>query len=143
MGLQGFSKEIKLKEPWADTRIARPLSSHLPHCNCYNVPKDPATWPTPSHPLLGKCVAHSSPCPYMGNICPQPTSKCIQRTQPSPSNQQAYPKPPILLHPISRSGRCMAGPLLAPLCLWAIKTDTTMRPESSALPDYQDVCPLC
>ena len=57
VGLQGLSKEVKLKKPPAEIRIIRPLSSHMSHCNCYNVPKDlptPATWPTPSCPLLGK-----------------------------------------------------------------------------------------
>ena len=57
VGLQDFSKEIKRKKPLAEIRITRPLSSHLSHCLCYNVPKDfptPATTPTPSCPLLGK-----------------------------------------------------------------------------------------
>ena len=57
MGPQGFSKEIKLKKLPAEIRITKHLSCHLSHCNCYNVPKDlptPATWPTPSCPLLGK-----------------------------------------------------------------------------------------
>lgn len=56
-------------------------------------------------------MAHSLPRPYEGNICPQPTSKCFRRPHSSPTNQQV--------------NRCMARPLLALLCLWAIKADTT------------------
>lgn len=41
MGLQGLSKEIKLKSPPTEIRIPRPLSSHLSHCNGYYVPEDP------------------------------------------------------------------------------------------------------
>lgn len=123
-GLQGFSK--KIKQPPAERRSVRPLSSHLPHCNCYNAPKDlptPATWPTPSCPyeeryaatphllplislaysfLLPTRKAHSFPHPYCSNICSQPTSKCIQRPRPSPTNQHV--------------SMCTARPLLA-LCL--------------------------
>ena len=53
MGLQGFSKEIKLKKPLAEIRMTRPLTAHLSHCNCYKVPKAlpiPGTWPAPSCP---------------------------------------------------------------------------------------------
>ena len=155
MGFQGLSKEIKLKKPLAKIRIVRPLSAHLSHCNCYNVPKalhTPATWPAPSCPYKERYMAHfltsstwstwpSPTCPplkkvysplltlpYKGNICPQPTSKCISRPHPSPANQQV--------------SRCMARPLLTLLCLWAIKTDTTMHLELT-LPDYQEVSPLC
>ena len=63
------------------------------------------------------------PTPTGGNICSQPTSKCIRRPHPSPTNQQV--------------NRYMARSLLALLYLWAIKTDTTMHPEL-ALPNYQE-----
>lgn len=41
VGFQGFSKEIKLKKPSAEIRIARALSSHWSHGNCHNIPKAP------------------------------------------------------------------------------------------------------
>ena len=34
------------------------------------------------------------PTPTGGNICSQPTSKCIRRPHPSPTNQQVYQKTP-------------------------------------------------
>ena len=130
MGLEGFSKEIKLKQPPAKKRTARPSSSHLSHCHCYKVLKDlptPATWPPPSCPPLEKLCSPLLTCPYRGNMCPQPTSKGIRRPHSSPTKQQV--------------NRRMAEPLLELFCLWAVKTDTTTRPES-ALPDCQKVSPL-
>ena len=135
VGLQGFSKEIKLKKPPVKIRIARPLSSHLSHCNCYHVPKDlptPATWPIPSCPLLGKVCGPLltrllTPL-LQGQYMPYIASKCIRRPHPSLANQQVH--------------RWMASPLLALLSLWAIKTDTTMC-GGLALPGYQEVGVLC
>ena len=120
--LQGFSKEIKLKKSLAEIWITTPLSCYLSHCNCYSVlrntpPPAPATWPTPSCPHYKRYLAHSFLHPYRGNICPQSTSKCIQRPHSFPTNQQV--------------DRCLARPLLA--LLWAIKTDTTMHPGSLSL----------
>ena len=43
VGLQAFPKEIKLKKPLAEIRMAKPLSAYLSHCNRYNVPKDLST----------------------------------------------------------------------------------------------------
>ena len=100
MGLQGFSKEIKLKKPPAKIRITRHLSFHLSHCNCYNVPKDlptPATWPTPSCPLLGKVCGPLLTPPYRGNIRPQRT-KCIPGPHPSPASKRIRSP-----HPSNRS----------------------------------------
>ena len=90
-GLQGFSKEIKLKKPPS-------LSGHLSHYNCYNVSKDisnPATWPTPSCPLLGNVCGPLLTLTLWGNIYPQPTSKYIQSPHPSPNNQRMYQKTPF------------------------------------------------
>ena len=90
MGLQGFSKEIKLKKPPAKIRITRHLSFHLSHCNCYNVPKDlptPATWPTPSCPLLGKVCSPLLTLTLQGQHMP-----------PTTTNQQVYPKTSFFLN---------------------------------------------
>lgn len=139
MALQGFSKEIKLKKPLAETRTARPLSFHPSHCDCYNVPKDlltPATWPTPPYSLLEE-------------VCSPLLIPHLQGQHMPPTNQQVYPntqtskcqKTPFFPNQ-STVNRYMARPLPVLLCLWAIKTDMTMCPEL-ALPDHQEVGPLC
>ena len=111
MGLQSLSKEIHLKNPTAEIRITRPLSPHLPHCTCYNVPKDaslalPATWPTLSRPILGRVCGPLLTTPPMGSLhTPQPTSKGIGRPNSSSINQQVSrcmvrllsPGPPLSL----------------------------------------------
>ena len=102
-GTSGFSKEIKLKKLLAKVRIARPLSAHLSHCIVtmflgttppsnlayfFLPPTRKGMWPTP-YP------------PPKGNICSQPTSKCIRGPHSSPTNEEVYPK--VLPQPISRS----------------------------------------
>ena len=136
VGLQGFSKEIKLKKPPAEMRIARPFKAHLSHCNCYKIPKDlhtAATWPTPSCPQLENIA---TPYPASNQtagvsedpILPQPTSKCYQKT-PSFPNQS--------------SGQHVHGKTTPRTSLsLGYKNRHDMRTEL-ALPDYQDVGPLC
>ena len=166
MGLQGLSKEIKLKKPPAEVRITGTLPSHLSCSSCYNVPKalsTLATWPT----LL---VDHSLPPSVSEDpILPQPISKRIRRLHPFPANQQAYQKTPppsfpsqsasvsenpILLQPSQMyqkvpsfsnqsAGRCGHGKTspFSPLSL-SYKNRHDMRP-GSARPDCQEVSLLC
>ena len=80
----GTSKLLQGNKPQkasSEIRIARPLSSHLSHCNCYNVPKDLptlATWPTP---------------PTRKGMWPTP-HPTLQGQHKLPPNQQVYPKTP-------------------------------------------------
>lgn len=81
-----------------------------------------ATRPTPSHPTR-KGLRPSSPRPYRGRMCPQPTGVCIG---------------PLSPQPVSRS----AGASWALASPWAVRTDATTRP-GVADPDYREVIPLC
>ena len=90
VGLQNLSKEIKLKKSPAKVGIARPLSLHLSHCNCYNVPKDlphPATWPIPSCPPLEKVRSPLLTPPHRVNIYPNQLVSVSENPLPSPTNQ--------------------------------------------------------
>ena len=114
-------------KPLAKIRITRPLSSpHTSHCKAPSLtwsnlaysflpPTRKGMWPTPHLPI--RCL-----------ISPQSTSKCMGRPHLSSTNQQV--------------GRCVVRPLLSLLCPWAIKTDKTTCLEP-ALPDYQEVSPVC
>ena len=101
VGFQGFSKDIKLKKPLVEIRIARPLSAHLSHCNCYNVPKD---FPDPQQlglllpaPYQERYVAQSSPPPLdqPGLLLPVPTRKGMYPTPyPTPIGVTYAPNQP-------------------------------------------------
>ena len=152
MGLQGLSKEIKLKKPPAEVRITGTLPSHLSCSSCYNVPKalsTLATWPT----LL---VDHSLPRSVSEDpILPQPISKRIRRPPPSfPSQSASVSENPILLQPSQMyqkvpsvsnqsAGRCGHGktsPFSSLSLSYTNRHD--MRP-GSARPDCQEVSLLC
>lgn len=123
VGLQGFSEEVKLKQP----------DPHHPTCLTATVTKCPR--PSPAQHLglrrpapLGKVCGPRLTPPSRGNKYPQPAGQGTRRPRPSPTNRQVT--------------RCTARPLLALLCLWAIETVPPMRPES-ALPHHAGVGPLC
>ena len=138
VGLQGFSREMEFKKPPGERSIIRPFSSHLSHCNCYNGPKDlpsrpRATWPTPSYPDTRKGrqpTSHLLPFDQLGLRLPRPLWKssgahALPHPYMPPTNQQVYTKTPFF--PSQPAGPQVYGtPLLALLCLWAIKTDTIL-----------------
>ena len=59
-----------------------------------------AASPTPSYLYEARHVAHSSPHPYRGLICPQPAVSVCPKTPLPPTNQQV--------------SRCILRPLLSP-----------------------------
>ena len=119
------SRKLNSK-PLAKARITISLSSsHFSHCNApsptlsnlansFLPPTRKGMWPTPHPaPIQATYASNQSASISKDPILPQPTSKCIRRPHSSPTNLQG--------------NKCMARPLLALLCLWAITTDTTMR----------------
>ena len=70
-------------------------------------------------PIGATCAPKQPASVSKDPILPQPTRKCIRSPHSSPTNQQV--------------NRCMARPLFAVLCFWAIKTDASMHQSRLSL----------
>lgn len=106
----------------AKTRMTTPLSSSVSLELMPPPPPPGPTWPPPSCPNWKRYVAPSSPGPYRGLICPQPTTKCIKR--------------PLFPQPTRRS----AGASYDLPSPWAVETDRTMC--SGSLPTVPAASPI-